>query len=179
MQIEAIAKQIQWERSSKPRRVRLTVVQLSPWNLFFLLRSGGTTPLRRQRSIFVVRKLWRGLCHECCCTCTRSHRTATTHLTDCPRFSWTASTRTTPCLPDSLPQVERRGLRVPQRYKEPRTRSHAFSRPDLTWLEKSREFVCNVTSSDPGESCNGARCTCARSGVVNSRLKSQLSVRFG
>jgi len=67
MQIEAIAKQIQWERSSKPCRVRLTVVQLSSWNRFLLLRSGGITTLRRQRSIFsgaVVRKLWRDLCHS-------------------------------------------------------------------------------------------------------------------
>jgi len=30
MQIEAIAKQIQWERSSKPRRVRLTPTIRAP-----------------------------------------------------------------------------------------------------------------------------------------------------
>ena len=45
--------------------------------------------------------------------------------------------------------------------------------------EKSREYICNVTSYDPGEPCDGAGCTSSKSGVVNSGFKSLLNVRFG
>ena len=44
-----------------------------------------------------------------------------------------------------------------------------------TVISKSCEFVCNVMSFNPGEPCSGTGCTCAKSGIVNSRLKSQLS----
>ena len=62
--------------------------------------------------------------------------------------------------------------------------SAVLGRLGIVWTvisptEKSREFICNVTSYDPGEPCDGAGCTGSKSGVVNSGFKSLLNVRFG